>query len=282
MIINPDGTIYHLKLKPENIADTILLVGDPGRVSSVSSHFDSIEYTGQNREIITHTGIYKRKRITVISTGMGPDNIDIVINELDALANVDLDNRVPRSEHTALNLIRIGTSGTIQHDIPIDTFGVASYGLGMDGLAHFYKTGDGVIDEELSREFIVQTNWPADLPGPYIVKADPGLEEKLGKGMIAGITVTAPGFYGPQGRMLRIGLKYPDLNERIAGFRHNGLRVINFEMETSALYSLGKTLGHNVLTVCAIIANRAYEKYSKNPEKPVEDLIGLVLQRLVD
>jgi uridine phosphorylase len=280
LIINKDGSIYHLNLKPENLADTVLLVGDPGRVAKISARFDKIEYQGSNREIITHTGFYKNKRISVVSTGMGPDNIDIVVNELDALANIDLVNRVPKENHTALNLIRIGTSGSIQNDIPIDTFGLSTYGLGMDGLLNFYADKETVNEHEVIEDFIHQTNWPKDLAKPYLVKADPFLEALFPEGMNKGITCTAPGFYAPQGRSLRLAVKYPDLNEKIAAFKSGDLRIINFEMETSALYGLGKLMGHRCLTVCAIIANRVNETYSENASACIERLIDTVLEKI--
>lgn len=281
LIINPDGSIYHLKLKAENIADTIILVGDPGRVPTVSKYFDRIDFRMENREMITHTGEYKGKKLTVISTGIGPDNIDIVINELDALANIDLNTRQINEKHKSLNLIRIGTSGAIQEDIPVDSFAVASYGLGLEGVAHFYQETEAVIEQEMTEAFNRHARWPEELAKPYIIKCSSQLEEKLGKDMISGITTTAPGFYGPQGRTLRLQLKHSDLNEKIKNFSYRGLRPINFEMETSALYALGKSLGHKVLTMCAIVANRASEQYSKNPAKPIDELVATVLDRLV-
>ena len=281
LIINPDGSIYHLKLKAENIADTIILVGDPGRVPTVSKYFDRIDFRMENREMITHTGEYKGKKLTVISTGIGPDNIDIVINELDALANIDLNTRQINEKHKSINLIRIGTSGAIQEDIPVDSFAVASYGLGLEGVAHFYQETEAVIEQEMTEAFNQHARWPEELAKPYIIKCSSQLEEKLGKDMISGITTTAPGFYGPQGRTLRLQLKHSDLNEKIKNFSYRGLRPINFEMETSALYALGKSLGHKVLTMCAIVANRASEQYSKNPAKPIDELVATVLDRLV-
>lgn len=280
LILNPDNSIYHLKLQAQNIADTIILVGDPGRVPTVSKYFDNIEFRMENREMITHTGTYKGKKLSVISTGIGPDNIDIVLNELDALANIDLKERRIKKEHKSLNLIRIGTSGSVQEDIPVDSFAVASYGLGLEGLAYFYDKSAEVIEKEMTEAFLKHADWPAGLSQPYIIRSTRELEEKIAADMINGITVTAPGFYGPQGRTLRLKLKHPDLNERIKNFSYNGIRAINFEMETSALYTLGKSLGHNVLTVCAIVANRAREEYSSNPAKAIDELIAKVLDRL--
>ncbi len=280
LIINPDGTIYHLKLRPEHIANTVILVGDPGRVEKISSHFSKIEIKVSNREMITHTGYFGGKRLSVISTGIGPDNIDIVVNELDALANIDLQKRIIRSNLKSLNLIRIGTSGTIQPDIPVDTFGITDYAMGMDNIPDYYDGMHALFENKITEEFIQQTSWPDELARPYVIKADGVLKEKIGEDMISGITLTAPGFYAAQGRTLRIGCKYPDLNDRIMQFKMNDLRVINFEMESSALYALGKKLGHHVVTVCAIIANRANEIYSSNPQKPVDELVSIVLERL--
>ncbi len=280
LIINPDGTIYHLNLKPEDIARTIIVVGDPQRVQKISRYFDKIEFKNQNREIITHTGYLNKKRLTVISSGMGPDNIDIVLNELDALVNIDLKKRIKKSVHTSLNIIRLGTSGAIQPDIPIDSFGLSTYGLGLDGLLNFYRIKKDILENDMMNAFIKHAHWSDELPKPYVVKCSENLAEKIGKGMIKGITVTAPGFYGPQGRVLRLELQYPDLNKKIESFSFNNERIINFEMETSALYGLGKLLGHNIITVCAIIANRVNEKYSKNYKKPVKKLIELLLERL--
>ncbi len=280
LIINPDGTIYHLNLKPEDIARTIIVVGDPQRVQKISKHFDKIEFKNQNREIITHTGYLNKKRLTVISSGMGPDNIDIVLNELDALVNIDLKKRIKKPVHTSLNIIRLGTSGAIQPDIPIDSFGLSTYGLGLDGLLNFYRIKKDILENDMMNAFIKHTHWSDKLPKPYVVKCSENLAEKIGKGMIKGITVTAPGFYGPQGRILRLDLQYPDLNKKIESFSFNNERIINFEMETSALYGLGKLLGHNIITVCAIIANRVNEKYSKNYKKPVKKLTELLLERL--
>ncbi len=280
LIINPDGTIYHLKTRPEDIADTVLLVGDPGRVSSISKFFDKVETKVQNREIITHTGSMQGKRITVISTGIGPDNIDIVINELDALVNVDFKNRSVNQHHRTLNLIRLGTSGTIQPDIPINSFGLGSYAMGLDNLPGFYANSMKVFEEGISVNFIKQTKWPTDLPKPYVVKATQQLENIFKDKMHCGITLTAPGFYGPQGRMIRLEPAYPDLNKMISTFNYNDLRVINYEMESSALYTLGTMLGHNVLTVCAILANRANEEYTSDPSIPVDALIEFVLERI--
>jgi len=280
LIINPDGTIYHLKLKPEDIADTVLLVGDPGRVKNISDHFDEIELRAANRELMTHTGRFRGKRLTVMSTGIGPDNMDIVINELDALANIDFEKRQIRQDKKSLNLIRIGTSGTIQPDVPVDTFGIAEYGMGLDNIPAFYNADKGIFEQEIEDDFIRQTGWPGDLPHPYVIRGNDELFSLLSEGMINGITLTAPGFYGAQGRELRIAAKYPHLNAAIAKFSRNDLRLINYEMETSAMYFLGRMLGHKVMTVCAIIANRAREEYTRNPQKTINELIVSVLDHI--
>lgn len=280
LIITKDGAIYHLNLRPENIADSIILVGDPGRVATISKHFDAIEFQGQNREMNTHTGRIGNKRLTVMSTGMGPDNIDIVLNELDALVNIDLQNKTLKKEHTPLNIIRLGTSGAVQKEIPVDSFVMSKYGLGLDGLMNFYKTDDSIFELEMMQALMEQTQWPSVWAKPYIVKGSEILAEKIGFDMQQGITATAPGFYGPQGRQLRMKLNFPDFNQKLEAFRYGDEKILNFEMETSALYGLGRSLGHNVLTVCAIIANRVTEDYSADHHKPVGKLIELVLNRL--
>jgi len=279
LILNADGSIYHLNIKPGNLAENVILVGDPARVAKISRHFSKIEYQSQNREIITHTGIYKGRRITVMSTGMGTDNIDIIVNELDALVNIDFEKRRVKEKIVSLNLIRLGTSGAIQPEIPINTVAVSTHGIGMDGLLKFYKS-EAVIENEMTAEFIRQTGWHSDLPFPYVVSCSPLLMEKIGYGLLKGITATAPGFYGPQGRVIRIPLNYQEISDKIKSFNHNGNRVLNFEMETSALYGLGKLLGHNTLTMCAIIANRANGEYTGDYKNVIEEMIVLLLERL--
>lgn len=279
LILNADGSLYHINLLPGQLAGKVILVGDPQRVPMVSAYFDSIEFKGQNREIVTHTGVLNNVRISVMSTGMGPDNIDIVMNELDALVNIDLERRVVKEEHTSLEIIRLGTSGSLQADIPVDSFAMATHGLGMDGLLHFYRHGD-VIDRELTTAFTRQTDWPEVLAEPYVVKGSDMLADRMGAGLHQGITITAPGFYGPQGRALRLEPAFPGLNDRITAFRHEGHRVINFEMETSALYALGRLLGHETLTVCTVLANRVSDTYSADPKKSIKKLIELLLERI--
>lgn len=281
LIFNKDNSIFHLHLKPENIADTIILVGDQNRVDIVSSFFDQVECKIQNREFKTHTGYYKGKRISVLSTGIGTDNIDIVVNELDALVNIDLENRVVKKEHKKLNFIRIGTSGALQADIPVDTPVVSQKSIGFDGMLNFYKDCRQVSDNKLVDEFISYTNWHEDLTRPYIVDSSETLLNKVGFDMIKGITISAPGFYGPQGRVLRLPVIDKDLNTKISNFRAGNLKINNFEMESSAIYGLSKLLGHEALTVCNIIANRIRKEYSADYRKSMLKLIETVLDRLV-
>ena len=282
LVLNPDGSIYHLKLRPEQLADTVILVGDPGRVARVSSRFDSIEHSVSNREFVTHTGTVNGQRLSVLSTGIGTDNIDIVINELDALVNIDLETRLVKDEHKSLNLIRIGTSGALHPDIDVDTFVFSAYGMGLDGVANFYQLQESDREASLCNAIIAGLNWPADLNQPYIAEGSSQLLDKLGEGQTKGITVTANGFYGPQGRVLRLPLAHADLNERFRNFEHSGLRITNYEMETSALYALGGMLGHHACTACAIIANRYKEAYSKDYKVTVEELIDLVIHRITN
>ena len=280
LIINPDGSIYHLHLKPEHIADDIIVVGDPQRVELISKYFDNIEYKISNREFVTHTGTINGKRITALATGIGTDNIDIVINELDAIVNIDLDKRVPKETHRTLNIVRLGTSGALQEDIPVDSFVFSQYGLGIDGLLNFYEDRDKVIDRELTEAFVDYSKWNKDLAKPYIVRGSTDLEARISEGMYKGITATAPGFYGPQGRVLRLGLMQKNINSSLENFQFNGNRITNFEMETSALYGLGGMLGHNTATVCAIIANRYNKTFSQDYKTTVKKLIELLLTRL--
>ena len=280
LILNPDGSVYHLHLKPENIADTIIVVGDPGRVKEISKHFDKIDFTVENRELNTHTGSIGNKRLTVVSTGMGTDNLDIVINELDAAVNVDLETREIKKSHTKLNIIRLGTAGALQADIHPGDFVASSYGMGMDGLLYFYEKGKSVMDAAMAEAFVNHVSWNAKLPGIYAVPCSQLLMDKVGKGLVHGVTLTAPGFYGPQGRELRLKLAFPELNQLIESFEYQGSRIANFEMETSALYGLGKMLGHETLTVCTIVANRVNHSYADDYHSDIERLIKLVLERL--
>lgn len=282
LIINPDGSIYHLKLRPEQLADTVIVVGDQGRVPKISQHFDTVEHEIQNREFRTHTGHYKHKRITVLSTGIGTDNIDIVVNELDAVANIDLETRTVKQKHTPLNIIRLGTSGAVQDDVPVDTLVASAFGMGFDGLLHFYRVAPALTEQDMADAFVKHAAWGSRLPAPYIVASSGSLLRQIAGGLQQGITATANGFYGPQGRELRIPLAFPDLNRKIETFRYAGHRIMNFEMETSALYALSKILGHNALTVCAVIANRARKEYSKDYQKTVDQMIRYVLDKIVE
>ena len=278
LILTPENKIYHLNLSKDEIANDIILVGDPDRVSVISNKFESIEHKIQNREFVTHTGILNGKRISVIATGIGPDNIDIVVNELDALVNIDFKNRTINKKKKTLNLIRLGTSGALQKDIEVDSFLASSFGLGLDNIAHFYESEE-IIEKDMSSKYKQHANWPENLSNPYIVKASDNLLS-LFPDVKKGITATAPGFYGPQGRTLRLNPYITNLHEKMESFNYKENRITNFEMETSALYFLGKSLGHNTLTICAIIANRLTKEYSKDYKKTVEKMIDLVLKRI--
>lgn len=280
LIINPDGSIYHLHILPEQLADDIIVVGDPQRVEVISSYFDTIEYKIHNREFVTHTGTLNGKRLTVLATGIGTDNIDIVMNELDAVVNIDLKTRQLKKSHKSLNIVRLGTSGALQKDIPVDSFVFSSYGLGLDGLLNFYQGRDRVIDQKMTNAFIEYADWNKDLSRPYIIAASKSLEDRISKGMYKGITATAPGFYGPQGRELRLELSQPQLNSVLENFNYNNHVITNFEMETSAIYGLGTLLGHQTATVCAIIANRYNKTYSADYKKTVVKLIEVLLNHL--
>ena len=279
LILNPDGSVYHLNLKPENIASNIILVGDQDRVENISKHFDTIEFTTQKREFKTHTGIYKGKRLSVISTGIGPDNIDIVINELDALVNIDLKTRQIKPVLTSLNLVRIGTSGSLQPDIPVNGFVASEYGLGLDNMMRSYLI-DAVSEQEIEDAFITHTNWDLKKGRPYVIKASETLFSKFYSDKIfKGLTGTAGGFYGPQGRILRLDIQDRELNHKMDTFSYDGVRITNLEMETSAIYGLSKLLGHNALSLNTIIANRANGTFSEDPYKAVDELIEYTLDR---
>lgn len=280
LILNPDGSIYHLNLSPGELARDIIVVGDPGRVPVISAYFDSIEVKRQNREIFTHTGYLGKKRLSVLSTGMGTDNIDIVLNEIDALFNIDLQSRTAKKEHTPLNIIRLGTSGALQADIQVDGIVASTHGIGLDGMLYYYQDAPAVIDVELTRAFMDQTSWNNKFPHPYAVAASEKLLNTIAHDFIQGITATAPGFYGPQGRVLRLPARHADLNLALTNFKASGKRIINFEMETSALYGLGRLLGHETLTVCAIIANRITQTYSKDYKLTIKKLIETLLERM--
>jgi uridine phosphorylase len=280
LILNPDGSIYHLHLHPEQLADTVLVVGDPGRVPEVSKHFDRIDHQVSNREMVTHTGWVGKKHITVLSSGMGTDNIDIVLNELDALVNIDLKEGVIKESHKQLSIIRIGTSGGLQADIPTDSMVASTHGIGTDGLLYFYARYAEVIDQELTDAFIKHTQWPENLPHPYVVAADPSLLSLVSKDIYTTVTCTSPGFYAPQGRELRLKPTLANIGDLLNSFQYNGRTIGNFEMETSALYGLSRLLDHKALTVCTIVANRYRKEFSQNYKSAIERLIIHVLGRV--
>ena len=278
LIITKDNKIYHLNIDKNQIAKNIILVGDQDRVSQISKYFDEITEKVQHREFVTHTGFYKGKKITALSTGIGCDNIDIVVNELDALVNIDFENRTVNSEKTQLNLIRLGTSGSLQENIKIDSFLMSKYALGFDGLAHFHDNKK-CIDKNITKSFITHSNWPSQLSEPYIIKASESLLKRF-NGITEGITATASGFYAPQGREIRLKLAIPNMHHTLNTFEFNGNKITNFEMESSALYYLGQSLGHNTLTICAIIGNRINQTQSSDYKKIVEKLIVKVLDKI--
>lgn len=282
LILNPDGSVYHLNLKPGQIANDIIFVGDQNRVEKITKHFDSIEFSTQKREFKTQTGTYKGKKITVMSTGIGPDNIDIVMNELDALVNVDLTTRTIKKELTSLNIVRIGTSGSLQADIPCDSFVMSLYGLGLDNMLRSYLIEE-ISEVAMEDAFITHTNWDMKKGRPYVIAGSKTLEKKLESDKIfKGFTGTAGGFYGPQGRVVRLGIQDPELNNKMDSFNYKGIKMTNLEMETGAIYGLGKLLGHQCLSLNAIIANRATGTFSEDPYKAVDELIEYTLNKLVE
>ena len=280
LVLNPDGSVYHIALRPEHLGDLVIVVGDQGRVEKVSKHFERIEHRVQNREFVAHTGVLHGTHITALSTGIGTDNIDIVVNELDALANIDLATRSPKREHRSLRIVRMGTCGALQEDIPVDSLIVSTYGVGLDNVLHYYAYENTDAETRLQNALLVHADWPDNLPYPYVAAGDKDLIERLGFGNTVGITFTAGGFYGPQGRQLRVPPSVEDLNERISSFTHDGLRASNYEMETSALYGLSGLLGHRACTVCAVVANRLRKEYSKDHHAAIERMIGEALERL--
>lgn len=282
LIINKRGAIYHLDLRPEELAPTVIVVGDPDRVKLVSSYFDSIEVRMQHREFITHTGTIGQKRISVISTGIGTDNIDITLNEIDALANIDFNTREIKSRLTSLNIIRIGTSGSLQADIPVDGHVAGTHGLGIDNLINFYRLEQNEEEKQLLHSFVTHTQLQGQMAYPYIASASASLIKHFVKDFYHGITVTTPGFYGPQGRILRLGIRNPELINSLTHFRFGQHRISNFEMETSAIYSLGRLLGHHCLSLNAVVANRIKKEFSKDAQAAVNSLIKKVLNIISD
>jgi uridine phosphorylase len=278
LIINNRGAIYHLDVRPEELANTIITVGDPDRVSRVSKYFDKIEFKNQHREFITHTGYIGKKRISVVSSGIGPDNIDIVLNELDALANIDFDMRLIKKELTSLTVIRLGTSGSLQGDIPVDGFVAGTHGLGIDNLLNYYQHTNNEEEKALIQQFVVYTQLNIAFSQPYIASASAALLKHFVYGFHQGITVTCPGFYGPQGRVLRLGLTHPGLINSLTNFSYGKYRITNFEMETSAIYGLGKLMGHQCLSINVIVANRISKTFTKDGYAAVDNLIKKALE----
>ncbi len=280
LILNPDGSIYHLAILPEDLADKVIVVGDPGRVALISSYFDTVEVMKANREFVTHTGRFNGVRISVIATGIGTDNIDIVLNELDALVNIDLATKTIKRSHKSLQIVRLGTSGAMQKDLPVDSFIMSEFGLGMDGLLNFYEFIPEQEETELLQSLLKETEYSPKNPTPYLVKGSSQLMNLLGHDMNKGITATAPGFYGPQGRVLRLALNDDQLNEKFTAFSKGDHRITNYEMETSALYGLSRLLGHEACTMCVIVANRLANQFSEDYHPAMERLIKQTLNRL--
>ncbi len=283
LIINKDGSVFHLHVRPEQLADKVILVGDPGRVALVASHFEEKEMEVESREFRTVTGTYKGKRITVISTGIGCDNIDIVMNEVDALANIDFQTRTEKQQLRSLEIVRIGTCGGLQINTPEGTFICSEYSVGFDGLLNFYEGRNAVCDLKMERALISHLGWTGNMcqPYPYVIKADENLVERIAQNdMVRGITVACGGFFGPQGRQLRVPLVDPHQNEKIESFEYEGMHITNFEMESSALAGLAKLMGHSAATTCMVIANRRAGKANTGYKNIIDDLITLVLDRI--
>lgn len=278
LIINSRGAVYHLDLRPEEVATNIITVGDPDRVPLVTQYFDKVEVQRQHREFVSHTGWTGERRVTVVSTGIGPDNIDIVLNELDALVNVDFTSRTVKEQPVALNIIRVGTSGALQDDIPVDSFVASTHGLGLDNLLNYYRMEHNEQENQLLHSFTTHTQLHHQVSYPYISTASGALIKHFVEGFHQGITVTCPGFYGPQGRVLRLGLRNPQLIDRLTEFRFGQHRITNFEMETSAIYGLGKLLGHHCLSLSAIVANRIQKQFSKDSAAAIDALIRQTLE----
>jgi uridine phosphorylase len=282
LILTPEGKIYHLDLAPSQLATTIITVGDPDRVKMVSKYFDTIETKAEHREFKTHTGTYKGKRISVISTGIGPDNIDIVFNELDALVNIDFEKRTVNKKLTSLNIIRIGTSGGLTPEVEVDSFLISAIGIGLDNVMHYYDKTDKIFNRDFAQSFIDHTQWNPDNSVPYAVEADKTLLKKFTSAKTTqGITITNVGFYGPQGRVLRAKLKDEKLNEKLTSFRYKKKKITNLEMETATMYGMSKLLGHQAVSMNAIIANRASGTFSENASKTIEALIQYTLEKIV-
>jgi uridine phosphorylase len=278
LIINPRGAIYHIDLRPEELAHNVILVGDPGRVKEVSKYFDKIEVKQQHREFVSHTGTISGKRFTCLSSGIGPDNIDIVLNEIDALVNIDLETRTVKEKLTSLNIFRLGTCGSLQGDVRVDSFVAGTHGLGLDNLLNYYRQEHNEQENQLLQSFITQTQLGMNTTNPYISSASPTLLKHFVEGYNKGITVTCPGFYGPQGRVLRLGISNLGLIDRLTEFRFGDHRIVNFEMETSAIYGLGNLLGHHCLSLNAVVADRVNKEFSKDAATTIDRLISTSLE----
>lgn len=282
LIINDRGAIYHINLLPEELAETVILVGDPGRVEKVSKYFDRIEHRLQHREFVTHTGFFGNKRMTIMSTGIGPDNIDIAMNELDALANIDFKNRTINADFKKLNIIRFGTSGALQADITVDSIVASTHGLGFDNLMNYYDYEKSADEKNLIASFLEQTKMDKSITMPYVFRGSEMLIKKFDDRFFKGITVTAPGFYGPQGRELRLKSRSRELIDKLTDFTFNGFRITNFEMESSAIFGLGKLLGHECLSINVVVANRVTQKYSSDGNAAVEKMIERALAAILE
>lgn len=280
LIINSDGSVFHLHIKPEHLSDKIIMMGDPGRVELTASFFDSIEHESQSREFKTITGTYKGKRITALSHGIGPDNIDIVVTELDALANVDFETREIKKEFKQLTMVRVGTSGGMQPHCPIGSYVVAARSMGFDGVLNYYADRNKVADLDFEKAFKEHTNWNPLHCSPYVVSADKELVQRIGHDMIQGVTISAIGFYGPQGRYVRMPLAQPDLNSKIESFKYGDEVITNYEMESAPLAGFSRMMGHKAMTVCTIIANRLAGESNANYKGSIEELIKTVLDRI--
>ena len=280
LVLAPNGSLYHINMTGENLADDIFLVGDPGRVNMFKELFDDIEFESLNRELHAVTGTYKNHRFTALSTGMGCDNIDIVVTELDAAANIDLASRTIRDTHRTLNMIRIGTSGSLHSEIPCGSLVASAYAIGLDGLLNYYEHDDSQLEEEMTQCFIRHMQLPDRMARPYCARASKSLLKRVGDFTVQGITATAPGFYAPQGRNIRIAPSINDLNEKLASFTWDGLKVTNLEMETSAIYGMSRIMGHNALTVCLIIANRADGTFLNEYHDLMRDSITKIMEQI--
>lgn len=280
LIINADGSAFHLHIKPDQLADKVILMGDPGRIALFKEHFDSVECEGGSREFNWFTGIYKGSRMTALSTGIGTDNIDIVMTELDALANIDFETREVKTEHKSLNVVRVGTCGAIQPDIPLGSFILSHYSVGFDGLMGWYENRDAVTDKDMEKAFTEYMHWPEVLPVPYFVHASQKLIDLFSDSTVRGMTIASPGFYGPQGRCVRLKPVIPNLVEKIEGFRYKDWKITNFEMEGSALAGMAAQLGHDAITVCAAIAHRHFKDSNTDYKSYIQKLLTIILDKL--